>query len=155
MPELPIAEAAAQLRISRDTLRRRAQQGAIAGRRDARGRWWITLPDAAQPAHDAQHSAADAQQELLAEVRSERDLLRAEVARLNGRLDDAQRERGELRILLSNAQQQLAAVLAQPAQLPAPEPASRTEDPATPPVPVEMADHIPAPVRRAWWRFWR
>ena len=94
--EVPLSEAASRLGVSVDTVRRRLRTGELAGRQAGR-RTLVSLPEAvATPARRASD-------ELLAEVRMDRDRLALQVQALMGQLEAAAIERAELRGLLSQA----------------------------------------------------
>ena len=79
-----------------DTVRRRLRTGELAGRQAGR-RTLVSLPEAqATPARRASD-------ELLAEVRLDRDRLAAQVEALTRQLDAASAERAELRALLAQS----------------------------------------------------
>ena len=94
--EVPLSEAASRLGVSVDTVRRRLRTGELAGRQVGR-RTIVSLPEAqAVPARRASD-------ELLAEVRADRDRLVAQVEALNRQLEAASAERAELRAMLAQA----------------------------------------------------
>lgn len=94
--EVSLSEAAARLGVSVDTVRRRLRTGDLAGRQAGR-RTLVSLPEKAPtPAR----STGD---ELLAEVRAERDRLAAQLEAMIRQLDAASIERTELRALLAKA----------------------------------------------------
>jgi hypothetical protein len=146
LPDLTIPQAAARLGVSVDTVKRRCKRGALRCRRTAEGRVLVELDgdpnveDAAQPRGSAPQVQGDAFNNVkgilarLEAVTAERDWLRR-------RVESAEAERHELRVLLGAAQQSMAAAL--PAPQDAPHPAVRTTDSAEP------------GTHRPWWRFWR
>jgi excisionase family DNA binding protein len=93
--EVTLSEAASRLGVSVDTVRRRLRSGELAGRQLGR-RTLVTVPESVSPSR----RAGD---ELLAEVRAERDRLAAQVDALNRQLEAAAAERAELRGLLARA----------------------------------------------------
>jgi hypothetical protein len=109
---IEIADAARRLGISVDAVRKRLDRGTLQGVK-VDGRWRVFLPDEA-PAR------ADLRSEESAELVQ---ALRAQVADLQRRLDDAERERAEMRQLVSQAQQLAGARLL---------PAAREEPESTP-----------------------
>jgi excisionase family DNA binding protein len=117
--QVSVAEAAVLLGVSVDTIKRRVRSGALQSTRTAQGRVLVTLPEEAvapqapqepmsapQDAPQTQGNDADAAAllERVTTVTAERDWLRDRVER-------AESEREQLRILLSNAQQSLVRVL--------------------------------------------
>jgi hypothetical protein len=143
LPDLTIPQAAAQLGVSVDTVKRRCRRGALRCRRTAEGRVLVDLaisPNgtaAPQPRGSAPHvqgNGVDTTSSTLARleaITAERDWLRA-------RLEAAESEREQLRILLGNAMQSVARALPAAPQ-DAPQPDDRSSD--SPP--------------RPWWAFWR
>lgn len=95
MSEVSLSEAASRLGVSVDTIRRRLRTGELPGRQVGR-RLLVTIPESQAPSR----RAGD---ELLAEVRAERDRLAALVESLNRQLESASVERAELRALLAQA----------------------------------------------------
>ena len=94
--EVPLAEAASRLGVSVDTVRRRLRTGELAGRQAGR-RTLVSLPETqVKPAR----AASD---ELLAEVRAERDRLVAQLEALTRQLEAASIERAQLRAMLAQA----------------------------------------------------
>lgn len=92
MERLGIAEAAARLGVSVDTMRRRIRKGEVTAARDNSNRWMIELPAdtpppfmPGQPAHAA-----------VADTAGVADALRAQVADLVARLDRAETREAEL-----------------------------------------------------------
>lgn len=94
--EVPLSEAAARLGVSVDTVRRRLRTGELAARQAGR-RTLVSLPEAAAA------PARRTSDELLAEVRAERDRLVIHLDALIRQLDAASAERAELRALLAQA----------------------------------------------------
>ena len=157
-----VAEAAALLGVSVDTIKRRIRSGGLQGIRTARGRVLVAVPDyeaAPQAVPAAPHDPVDAPQgvgqvqgsdvehgalvERVAAITAERDWLRERVER-------AESEREQLRILLSNAQQSLVRALhaaPQGAEVP-PEP-QPVPDPF--PVPNPPTPNAEPSRWRRWW----
>lgn len=150
MAERTIAQAAVQLGVSTDTIKRRVRRGVLPSKRGADGRILIVLPD--EPLDDLQGSAPHLHggdvatlHERLAATAAERDWLRE-------RVEKAEAEREQLRILLGNAQQQLARALQSASQAPREEPEAATpaEEPTSLDLDaVETPDEPPA---RSWWQ---
>jgi excisionase family DNA binding protein len=163
-----VAEAAVILGVSVDTVKRRVRSGALHSIRTAQGRVLVSLPEEEPAPHAAQEppsASRDAGQvqgsdpdvaallERVAAMTAERDWLRERVER-------AESEREQLRILLSNAQQSLVRALQA-----APRGASRQAQagPGEPepvePIP-EPSSSFPAPlpptpnVMPGWRRAW-
>ena len=132
MPEVTLPEAAVELRVSTDTIRRRIKAGELTARADPRGRYLVEVPELASEASEEPSGAASAPtqpqgdlklelahtRELLAEVRRQRDQLEQQVQAQWQHLERADQERSELRILLGDAQQ-LARMIPGSAQQPA------------------------------------
>lgn len=100
MPSLPLAEAAALLGVSVDTVRRRIRRGELEAAKDERGRYVVEVADTPAPSLDT--PAGD-----LPEVA----VLRERVARLEAELEARRREaeaaevaQREMRALVSQAQ---------------------------------------------------
>ena len=119
MAELTVAQAAAQLGLSVDTVKRRAQKGKLPARQDDRGRWLVTLdtPEAPTPLETAALRAdletlrADLTNArgLLAATERHRETLQAQVDRLHAELTEAHTNAAELRRLMGAQLQALAA----------------------------------------------
>ena len=152
--QVSVAEAAVLLGVSVDTIKRRVRSGALQSTRTAQGRVLVTLPEEAaapQAVQEPSSAPQDAPQvpgndadvaallERVTTVTAERDWLRERVER-------AESEREQLRILLSNAQQSLVRALqAAPQTAPqTPVEASTAPDPLGP---------TTEPSGR-WWRPW-
>lgn len=147
---LSIDEAAAQLGISREGVRTRLRRGQLAGER--RGRTWVVLsiepvtsgltgqtgPDHIDREH---HEAADAESELLQQLRSENVYLRAALER-------EQTASAELRRMLNLEQQSIAALTAPRELLPSEMPAAAPQEPEIAPVTVESVQ-TPAAAEKA------
>ena len=143
MAELTIREAADALGVSVDTIRRRVRRGELAARRDARGWILVDMADALGSASPMQPPAdlgsvpyADGSTPLPEVVQR----LEEENRWLRGQLDEAARERAELRQLLAGALR----ALRQPAEDGA-KPSPQSEQPPEPPT---------APRRRSWRPSW-
>ena len=122
--QLPISEAALQLGVSVDTVRRRIRSGELSAELDSRGRYLVEVPDAlltsasevelrqrqGGPTGELRSDLAQLQ-ELLDEVRRQRDQLLEQVAAQGRQLEEAARERAELRRLLADAQVPLTRIL--------------------------------------------
>jgi hypothetical protein len=97
---MSIADAAGQLNLSIDTVRRRVRTGAIKARRDNRGQWWLDLPE---PVPEPRQPLAAERMTVgvatpLPSLGSDSELvalLREEVADLRARLDASEAERRE------------------------------------------------------------
>lgn len=138
MAEVTIAQAAATLGVSDDTIRRRIKAGELGAREDERGRKLVTLPDETPPtataADGASTGTANHVQEWLADVRAERDRLAEQVRFLAQQLDASTTAQSQLRELLAREQSRTLA-------LPAPQGAPQEDAPA----PQE-------PARQRWWQ---
>jgi hypothetical protein len=154
---MDVTEAAAQLGITEAGVRKRLQRGQLHGEKVG-GQWFITLPDTARPApgplvtpgpvpsRDETRQTGqpvtppDGLAERVAWLETEHDrLLRV--------IEQDAVERAELRRLLAELIHQL------PQQLPpAPEPAGRAEEPATPPTVAEPVQTTPVSQRGFWAR---
>lgn len=167
MAELHIRQAADQLGVSVDTVRRRIRRGELPARRDSRGRLLVDMANVAadaqpmQPTHAYAPAADEPSTHRPTDVERQRDQLEGQVRALNEhvaaltrQLDEAAEERRELRQLLAGAMR----------QLPAGEPASTVPTPERPTVATRAdsaaaaADRESAPTRQArrpWWRFWQ
>lgn len=141
MAEVTIAQAAASLGVSDDTIRRRIKAGELDAREDERGRKIVTLPDeppsAATATDGASTSTANHIQEWLADVRAERDRLAEQVRFLAQQLDASTTAQSQLRELLAREQSRTLA-------LPAPHGAQQEDATAPHPAPQE-------PARQRWW----
>jgi excisionase family DNA binding protein len=142
MAEVTIAQAAATLGVSDDTIRRRIKAGELDAREDERGRKLVTLPDETPPtataADGASTTTANHVQEWLTDVRAERDRLAEQVRFLAQQLDASTTAQSQLRELLAREQSRTLA-------LPAPHVAPQ-EDAVAP-------HHAPQePARQRWWQ---
>jgi excisionase family DNA binding protein len=118
MAEMTIAEAAAALGLSVDTVRRRIRAGQLESRTDPRGRVVVQvekpLPgDAEQAAPDPRQ--VELEQEL-ARLREQLSVTLAERDWLRSRVESAERERERLQLLLGNSQQQFERLLPGPVE---------------------------------------
>lgn len=152
MREATVAEAAVELKVSVDTIKRHLVAGKLAGRKDEGGRWVVFLDNAA-PAPGPESAIIDGTFGDL--ERLELRLAHAEelIAELRGRVaaQDAQigaglEERAELRRLLAAAMQ-MHALPAGSQIVHEGEHAARAATPAQ-----SRAD---ATQGRRWWQLWR
>jgi predicted site-specific integrase-resolvase len=103
-----IADAAARLGVSPDTIRRRVKRGQLEASRDNTGKLWLTLSGdlaratAATPRQAAAYAPMQQEQNALIEE------LRNHVASLRKELDHAHAERDRLLTMLGDAQAALA-----------------------------------------------
>jgi len=97
MTELTLSEAASRLGVSVDTSRRRLKSGELAGRQVGR-KTMVSLPETVSQERRA--ASGVGQEELLSELRAERDRLGRLLDTALRQLDEAAAERGELRRLL-------------------------------------------------------
>ncbi len=140
MPEVSIAQAAALLGTSTDTIRRRIKRGELQAYKASDGHLVVDMPEAASTGHpeasptsptpaisevgaelvrlqaELEHTRA-----MLDETRRHRDDLQGVIATLKAQLEATQEalqqdaiERAELRRLLGNAQQQVGLLLPAP-----------------------------------------
>ena len=130
MPELSITEAAAQLGVSSDTVRRRIRRGQLHARLDARGHYRIEL-EAVETAPAGGQDTALLRLELEL-LRHQRDGLEEDLQQARRAQERDAEERAELRRLLSQALRML---------------------PAGPETPEERP--TAAPKRRRWWPWGR
>jgi len=126
--ELSIAETAVRLGVSVDTIRRRIRRGELSARQDGRGHYVVVLEDGeAGTAPPLSSGTVEGElgrvrlelahaEELLIEVRRQRDQLEAQVTAQHDQLSAAEEERHELRILLGSAMQPSTPALAAPTQ---------------------------------------
>jgi len=142
VPEMTIREAARALGTSADTIRRRIRRGELNARRDSRG-WLMVHVPAAQGAASPMQQGADLGNVPMAEVMQR---LEEENRWLRSQLDEAARERAELRQLLAGSMRSLPAGDT-PADPQSPLP-FHTRDEATP-APGPPVTLIP---RRGWLR---
>jgi hypothetical protein len=168
--EVDLTKAATALGITREALRSRIRRGLVKARQEG-GRWLVTLPVMTIPDHgqvdrvdqvnrsdDRLIDVASLRDHLTA-TEHERDGLAADKRYLQAALEREQaalqREQlasAELRRLLGNAQQQLTAALAQPAQLPSPQDAAgRAEEPEKPPTTAEPVHGAALQPARSFW----
>jgi excisionase family DNA binding protein len=156
MTEMTIREAADALGVSMDTIRRRVRRGEFASRRDARGWVLVELPDtlgstSAMHAPAAIGSVPTAGEgmplpEVLARLEEENRWLR-------GQLDEAARERAELRQLLAGAMR--TPELPAPVQTPTPDTAVAAQRAQSDAAGTDRVVAIVGRSRQPWWQFWR
>src|SRR3954447_5997849 len=138
---LSVADAAARLGISTDTVRRKLKRGQLQAKRDNHGQWWVEVPADAKPAEPMQHAAYEPRTDPVGALTEE---LRSQIARLRTDLDAAyareaaERERHAVEI--KRLEDILGAERARVDEL-----LKRR----TPAVPI-----VPAQQRRGWWP-WR
>ncbi len=146
-----IAEAAARLHISSDTVRRRVRRGELVGEQEQTPQgyvWRIAVPTVGEVGEDPGSAGTDGEEAAdpfqpvpapqIGEIRRLEqmiELLQDEVGRLRGELDTRTREVSELHVLLQ---------LAHGRSLPEPMPEPRQE-PA-------IAQAVPMRLRWAFWR---
>jgi hypothetical protein len=165
MTELSIAEYAARLGLSADTVRRRIRADQIPHRADGRGRYVVIMPDEdpmqmhAMPRQDADAHVLEREvlhaTALAAAERRHGDELAATVALLREQLEARAKAEEELRVLLLRQTEQLTRLLPAPQAEPLTEevpPAQATEAKAT----GDTGDPVPEPEqpRRKGWRSW-
>ncbi len=149
MERVPLAEAAQRLGLTVDATRKRIKRGLLAATKDDDGRWYVTLPNA-----DGRGGVDTTAMRM--STRMDEDL-RAEVVFLRERLQEAERERAELRRMLNLEQQNVARLL--PATVPdAPHAPERAADDVIPHAEVnifpEGAQREPAASWRVRLRRW-
>src|SRR4051794_24448895 len=83
---LSVADAAARLGISTDTVRRKLKRGKLQAKRDNHGRWWVEVPADAKPAEPMQRAAYEPKPDADAQIAEE---LRSQIIRLRTDLDAA------------------------------------------------------------------
>ena len=83
---LSVADAAARLGISTDTVRRKLKRGQLQAKRDNHGQWWVEVPADAKPAEPMQHAAYEPRPDPVGALLEE---LRTQVGRLCTDLDAA------------------------------------------------------------------
>ena len=104
MSRMSIGDAAAQLNVSVDTIRRRVRNGSIKAQRDARGQWWLDIANPRSKPEPQSHRTevegplavgvgtalhtASTDDAVIA-------LLRGQIADLRARLDASETERRE------------------------------------------------------------
>lgn len=91
MAELDVLDAAIALGVSPDTIRRRIRSGAVEARRDASGKWMVTVEGVAASGAAARPDPAEFRTTL-----EELDRARQEIARLQERLASSQSEGARL-----------------------------------------------------------
>lgn len=150
-----VAEAAASLGVSDDTIRRRTRRKLLSSRVTEDGRLEVEIPDAVQPSAPAEHDAASAQQ--IAALTAEVAGLRALVAEKDARIEamtaevDAARRQAEAaavdrhELLLLTQRQQITIESLLPKLAP-PEDTGATN--------VAGGENAPPGQRKTWWRWW-
>jgi chromosome condensin MukBEF ATPase and DNA-binding subunit MukB len=127
--ELPLSEAAAQLGMTPEALRMRWRRKKVKGRRDDQNRIWIEVSEAEQPTGQQPNKTSENGGIV--------DVLKAQVADLQHRLDAADRAQEQMRQLLLQSQMQVADMTKRlagpPAYQPVPdEPKAETVEPERP-----------------------
>lgn len=130
--ELPLAEAAARLNMTPEALRMRWRRKKVKGRRDDQNRIWIEVSEAEQPTGQRPNSPNNT-----SEQGGIVDVLKAQVADLQHRLDAADRAQEQMRQLLLQSQMQVTDMTKRlpgpPAEEPAPDaPKAETVEPESP-----------------------
>jgi len=146
---VPLAEAAQRLGLTVDATRKRIKRGLLAATKDDDGRWYVTLPNA-----DGRGGVDTTAMRM--STRMDEDL-RAEVVFLRERLQEAERERAELRRMLNLEQQNVARLLPAtvPDALPARDPANEQESPRqTAPVAPGGVQREPEVFPKQRWPWW-
>ncbi len=119
MARMSVTDAAARLNVSVDSIRRRIRKGDLPATRDNRGQWWLDLPDDVAP--EAPHLSVDERlapamlappqvpmhKPMQAPDPVLADVLRAQVADLVARLDQAEAREREDRHQLRVEREQL------------------------------------------------
>jgi hypothetical protein len=150
--EVDLTKAATALGITREALRSRIRRGLVKARQEG-GRWLVTLPVMTIPDHGqvdrVDQTATEHERDGLA---ADKRYLQAALEREQAALQREQIASAELRRLLGNAQQQLTAALAQPAQLPPPQDAAmHAEEPEKPPTTAEPVQGATLQPARSFW----
>jgi hypothetical protein len=83
---LCIADAAARLGVSPDTVRRKLKRGQLRAQRDNHGQWWVEVPADAKPGEPMQRAAYEPTPDPSAALVEE---LRSQISRLRTDLDAA------------------------------------------------------------------
>src|SRR5918997_3080596 len=83
---LSIADAAARLGISTDTVRRKLKRGQLRAQRDNHGQWWVEVSGEAKPAEPMQRAAYEPTHNPVGLLVEE---LRSQISRLRTDLDAA------------------------------------------------------------------
>lgn len=111
MPNLPLVDAAAHLRVSVETLRRRIHRGELEAVKDDRGRYLVQMADTWPLPGEGGEYAAPASLDRPADDPAEAAVLRERVGRLEDELEGRRREaeaavvaQREMRALVSQAQ---------------------------------------------------
>jgi len=95
MATMTLAEAAAHLLVSTDTIRRRLQRGALLGHKEA-GVWFIELPEQGNGQADAPQLPCNCQAEITR--------LEEMISTVQAQLEVKDRQIGELHVLLQTSQ---------------------------------------------------
>ncbi len=163
MAEMTIAEAAATLGVSPETIRRRVRRGELPSRKDERGRYLVDVavglpPPSAAASNDATLHAAG-----LLRLRQELDQAMREIGHRDELLDEARQRAERAERESDRLQQQLAAATVRELQLLVQEELHALM--AAPEVQAAQAEGAPAgsvlarPAsrrrRKRWWQVWR
>lgn len=150
MREVSGAQAAAELGVSIDTIKRRIASGDLLGHKDAGGRWRVVLEDKTPAATAEVIGTATTADPIESRLALELDAatamiaqLRSEVTRMATQIEQDAVERAELRRLLSTAMQR--------PQLPATVEGERLDAAGQEPAPTR---NVPASARK-WWQVWK
>jgi excisionase family DNA binding protein len=138
---LSVADAAARLGISTDTVRRKLKRGQVRAQRDNHGQWWVEVPADAKPTVPTQHAAYEPRpneviEELRGQIRRLRTDLDAAYAREVAERDRHAAEVGRLESLLAVERDRLVDVKVERDRWHA------------------QAQTLAQPARRSWWP-WR
>lgn len=136
MREVPLTEAAAVLKLTPEAVRMRWRRGKLKGRRDG-SRILIELQDRGPEQATEQDRTTPGPAQVV-------EVLQAQVADLQKRLDEAQQAQAEMRRLLLQSQAQVAEMTKRMPALPAPGDGAEAPHPPT----------EPERKRRSWWP-WR
>jgi excisionase family DNA binding protein len=83
---LSVADAAARLGVSTDTVRRKLKRGQLQAKRDNHGQWWVDVPADAKPPEPMRHAAYEPRRDPVGVLVEE---LRNQLARIGTDLDAA------------------------------------------------------------------
>lgn len=111
---LDIADAAARLGLSTETVRKRLQRGKLQGYKTADGSWRVVLPTPDSPGQQPGHPPGQESNNSPDGSSALVDALRDEVAFLRSQLQARDEEIRRAHILLQQAQQQATALLPAP-----------------------------------------
>ncbi|MGH7777726.1 MAG: helix-turn-helix domain-containing protein [Candidatus Dormibacterales bacterium] len=100
MARAGIPEAAARLGVSVDTVRRRVRAGRLAASRDERGRYLVEIPEPRRPGPPIGEPSPTPAEEVLSELRRQRDQLSAQLADQQRHLEAHMAAEADLRRLL-------------------------------------------------------